>query len=237
MEYFRTEDGQIQADFARRLGIVLKQYHQINLLEKYEVSLSLTILQSLLTNCTELLNGLKSRETRENPLYKSPINSTDWGFNEENIKFNSFYQPEITVEKIIRHIRNALSHPTKLNLNLPKKTTGFTTNKISNSIEKIIFVSSPDLNNRGNSKTFLSEELAKKNMIDAGNFPLDVEIIPLLNGKFGYQKDGEPFHRIFEIEFSPENLLTLTYSLSSYLSHPLTSTWDGITFQIQKIAA
>jgi len=38
MEYFRTDDGQIQADLARRLGIVLEQYHyQIKSDEKYEV--------------------------------------------------------------------------------------------------------------------------------------------------------------------------------------------------------
>lgn len=237
MEYFRTEDGQIQADLARRLGIVLKQYHQINVIEKYEVSLCLSILQSLLTNCVELLNGLKSSDTRNNPLCKYPIDSLEWGFDMENIKFNSFYQPNITVEKVIRHIRNALSHPTKLDLTLPKKTTGYTTNKISNLIEKIIFVSSPDLNGRGNSKTYALEEDAKTNMKTAGNFPSEVEVGLLSDGGFGYQKDSQPFNRIFEIEFSPANLLIFTYSLSSYLSHPLTSDWDGVTFQIQKIAA
>lgn len=37
MEYYRTDDGQIQADFARRLGRVLKQYHNAILPEeKYE---------------------------------------------------------------------------------------------------------------------------------------------------------------------------------------------------------
>ena len=61
MEYFRTEDGQIQADLARRLGTVLKQYHsQIISIEKYEVSLSLSILQTLLTNCVELLDNMRT---------------------------------------------------------------------------------------------------------------------------------------------------------------------------------
>ena len=42
MEYFRTQNRQIQADYARRFGIILKQYReQIISTEKYEVSLTL----------------------------------------------------------------------------------------------------------------------------------------------------------------------------------------------------
>jgi hypothetical protein len=237
MDYIRSKDGQIQADFARRLGIILKQYHESNLEEKYEVSLSLSILQSLLTNCVELLKQLKDREKRTNPIYSSPIDRIVWGFSEESIKYNSFNQPNINVEKVIRHIRNALSHPTKVDLLSSSKTTGYTTNNNSPSIENIIFISSPDLNHHGRCKEYQSEESARRNMTNSGDFPLDVKIMQLANGNFGYQKDGEPFYRIFEIEFSPDNLLVLTYSLASYLSHPLTSAWDGITFNIQKIAA
>lgn len=91
MEYFRTKDGQIQADHARRLGIILKQYReQIISTEKYEVSLTLTILQSLLTNCVELLNRLKEGEKKNNPLCQFPIDSIVWGFDNNSIKYNSF---------------------------------------------------------------------------------------------------------------------------------------------------
>lgn len=123
MQYFRTDDGQIQADLARRLGIVLKQYHlQIISSEKYEVSLSLSILQTLLTNCVELLNNLKTRDEQSNPLYQYPIDPIKWGFNENNIIVNTFNQMQLTAEKVIRHIRNALSHPTKIQLTSKEKT-------------------------------------------------------------------------------------------------------------------
>lgn len=159
MEYFRTEDGQIQADLARRLGIMLKQYHsQIISSEKYEVSLSLSILQTLLTNCVELLNNLQTRDKQNNPFYNHPIDPTLWGFDESNIIVNTFNEPQLTAEKIIRHIRNALSHPMKIQLTSTIKTTGYITKGDTSSIEKILFISSPDLNGRGNSKKFKSQE-------------------------------------------------------------------------------
>jgi hypothetical protein len=238
MQYFRTDDGQIQADYARRLGIILKQYHeQIIATEKYEVSLSLSILQSLLTHCIELLNNLKSSDKKKNPFYDPPIDSAVWGFDNNSIKHNTFFQPELTAEKIVRHIRNALSHPTKININLPHKTTGYITKGDTTLIETIIFVSSPDLNSRGNSKTYKTKEAAESTLIRDGNFPGDVQVIQLANGQFGYQLNDEAFHRIFKIELTPHKLLTLTYSLSSYLSHPLIKLWDGRTFKIDKLAA
>ena len=36
--------------------------------DKYEVSLTLAILQNLLTNCIELFNGLSRKEQKENPI-------------------------------------------------------------------------------------------------------------------------------------------------------------------------
>jgi hypothetical protein len=238
MEYFRTDDGQIQADYARRLGIILKQYHeQINTTEKYEVSLSLSILQSLLTNCIELLNNLKSGDKKKNPFYEFPIDSSVWGFDDKSIKHNSFFQPEITADKIVRHIRNALSHPTKIDIKSLHKKTGYITKGDTPLIEAIIFVSSPDLNGRGNSKPYKTKEAAESTITRDRNFPDNVQVIQLANGQFCYQLNGEAFHRIFEIELTPHKLLTLTYSLSSYLSHPLIKSWDGRTFQIAKLAA
>lgn len=238
MEYYRTIDGQIQADLARRLGIVLRQYHQkIDSSEKYEVSLSLSILQTLLTNCVELLNKIPKREKGNNPIYHSPISSEIWGFDKKNIISSTFKQPNLNADIVFRHIRNALSHPTSLDLNSNFKTTGYTTRVVSSTIESIVFVSSKDLNNKGNHKIHESFELAERLRNEEGNFPDDVEITKDINGKFIFTRSGKIFHRIFEIEFAPTNLLTLAYSLSNYLSHPLKKNWDGITFEIQKIAA
>jgi hypothetical protein len=239
MEYYRTDDGQIQADLARRLGIVLEQYHQqIKSEEKYEVSLCLSILQMLLTNCIELLNNLKDRDKKDNPFYQFPIDSMIWGFDEKAIRYTSFNQTNLDADKVVRHIRNALSHSTRIELNSEiSKTTGYITKGGSANIETVIFISSPDLNSKGKTKSFDNKESAEKHIKLQGNFPEGVEVMQLIDGKFAFYKNGAPFHRVFEIEINPSCLLTLTYSLTSYLSHPLLNKWDGKTFSIRKIAA
>ncbi len=161
MEYYKTEDGQIQADFARRLGIILNQYRkQVISTEKYEVSLTLSILQSLLTNCVELLNQLKNSDKVKNPFYQYPIDSNVWGFDNKSIKYNSFFQSQLTVEKILRHIRNALSHPTKIDINSLHKTTGYITKGESKLVETILLVCSPDINGKGTPKTYKTQQKA-----------------------------------------------------------------------------
>jgi len=239
MEYFRTDDGQIQADLARRLGIVLEQYHhQIKSEEKYEVSLCLSILQTLLTNCIELLNKLKKIDKKGNPFYQFPIDKITWGFEKDAITHTSFYQPDLDAAEVIRHIRNALSHPTKIELNSKKsKTTGYISKGGSTNIESVIFISSPDLNASGNTKVYETKEAAEAYICKQGNFPPEVELMQLPLGKFAFQVNNQPFHRIFEIELNPSSLLKLTYSLTSYLSHPLIEKWDGKTFLIKKLAA
>lgn len=239
MEYYRTDDGQIQADLAKRLGMVLKQYHeQVSSNEKYEVSLCLSILQTLLTNCVELLNGLKDKQRKNDPFYSFQLST--WGLDEKNILLNNFNYPELTPEIIIRNIRNALSHPTKIDLDSKKPTTGYTTVGKTEKIESIIFVTSPDLNGRGNIRTYSSIKVAQEKIKNDSTFPKNIEIREIPGKQepsFGFFLDHEPFYRVFKIVLTPENLRTLTYSLASYLSHPLDEKWDGITFTIQTLAA
>ncbi len=119
MEYFRTKNGQIQADLSFRLGQILMQYtQQIKSEDKYEVTLCLAILQKLLTNCVELLNSMSKRARINNPFTMLLKNTNEWGFSLGSIKINTFKkESELTPEKVIRHIRNSLSHPTVVNLN------------------------------------------------------------------------------------------------------------------------
>jgi hypothetical protein len=82
MEYIATPDGQIQADFARRIGQVLLHYEAGTAFgqpqDSYEATLTICLLQALLTNCVELIDkkvkndrtGLKkiaSRSLEEDP--------------------------------------------------------------------------------------------------------------------------------------------------------------------------
>jgi hypothetical protein len=237
MEYHRTEDGQIQADLARRLGIILKQYYDIvSNGEKYEVTLSLSILQTLLTNCIELMNSLNKRDKKDNPLFKSPIDTELWGISENNIVVNTFLTNQLTVDFVIRHIRNALSHPTKINSEIQIQTTGYSTMQTgSNIIENIYFVSSPDLNGRGNRKSYSHDRALQ--LLQDGTFPEGAEIQELANGMYAFIKDNNPFYRIFKISFTPREIAQLAFGLSNYLSQPLIEKWDGKTFIINKLAA
>lgn len=238
MEYYRTDDGQIQADLAKRLGVVLKQYHeQVSSNEKYEVSLCLSILQTLLTNCVELLDGLKGGQRRNDPFYSLQLSI--WGLDEKNVLFNNFSYPALTPEIIVRNIRNALSHPTKINLNSNRPTTGYSTVGETEKIESIVFITSPDINQKGNLKTYSSVEFAQKAMKNGNSyFPENIKILLTQDKKtYAFFHNDEPFYRVFKIVLTPENLRTLTYSLANYLSHPLDKKWDGKTFTIQTLAA
>lgn len=130
-----------------------------------------------------------------------------------------------------------MSHPTRLDINCPHKSTGYTTNGESIIIEAILFVDSPDVKGIGIPKSHKTEEEAIAVIKQKNDFPQNIQITQNVYGRFGYELNGLPFYRIFEIELCPQQLFTLTYSLCSYLSHPLITTWDGITFQIEKLAA
>ena len=230
MEYERTKEGLIQADLAKRLGTVLRQYSEFKINEeKFEVSLTLAILQNLLTNCMELL-------TKENPLTNEITdNLSDWGISIDCINTNTFEQGKMTYEKIFRHIRNALSHPTTLDLKSDYLSTGYTTENNSKTIEKIFFVSSPDVT-KNRLRKYNSYNDAKNWKDRQGTFPKETSIIEE-NEKFIFKLNSEPFYRVCKIELSPKQLLNLTFALSTYLSHPLQKDWDGQTFKITKIAA
>lgn len=66
MEHIETPDDQIQADFARRVGRVLLHYEaameRSDPQDSYEATLTICLLQALLTNCIELI---KSRNKQD----------------------------------------------------------------------------------------------------------------------------------------------------------------------------
>jgi hypothetical protein len=64
-EYVRSDKGKIQADLALRVGKLLSQYgdltRHLGEEEKYDATLLICALQTLLVNCHELLNATKAR--------------------------------------------------------------------------------------------------------------------------------------------------------------------------------
>lgn len=117
MEYFETGEGQIQADFAYRVGQVLWQYerHTSHLAteEKYETTLTLCLLQSLMTHCVELIRSQAKLRNRSWSALANRYISEDptlLGLEQICVKFQ--WSPERTLQyrEIIECVRNALSH-------------------------------------------------------------------------------------------------------------------------------
>ena len=229
MEYFRDKNGLIQSDLAFRLKSILYQYHSLDFSEKYEITLCISILQTLSTHCVELLDSLGNSKQKPiaNPIIEYPINQEIWGFNESVIK--STFNQETNILNIIHHLRNALSHPTNLDLH-QNLTTGYTTINKSTNIESLVIVTSPDRWSNGKTKGHTTD-ISKKPL---QFFPNDI-IVEYREKKHFFYQNGEPFHRIFQIELSTESLFKLTYALSTYLSHPSKEKWDGKTIEFEKL--
>jgi hypothetical protein len=139
------------------------------------------------------------------------------------------------VDSVIRHIRNALSHPTIIRADIDNQSTGYSTIQSgSNLIENIYFVSSPDMNGKGKRKSYSAEYAGK--LLKDGTFPEGVEVEKIDDG-YVFKMDSNPFYRIFKITFSTEEITQLTFGLSNYLAQPLVENWDGKSFKINRFAA
>ena len=67
MEYIHTNDCQIRSDIAFRLGKIILQYEKsINFIDvmNYSSTLYISVLQTLLTNCLEILREIKFKNIK-----------------------------------------------------------------------------------------------------------------------------------------------------------------------------
>jgi hypothetical protein len=241
MEYERTDDGQIQAAFAQRVGQVLVQYdawrNQVPLMERYESTLTIALLQSLLTMCQELLR--KKRLPREleamslmasRSLEQQP---TLLGLSADCIRQRWPTEHGLTYRTVIEFLRHALSHPgSQCGTRLPR--TGFTTVPgTSDLIEVYEFTQSPWVSSSGSDLT------PKYFSKDTGNSPpakLVEEInqwarnngvsglfVEKVNGRWQAVMDGEPFIPVLRLQLNVSQLRVFTMGLSDYLSEPMRS--------------
>lgn len=239
MEYFRDIDGQIQADIAYRLGRIILQYESLSLnpKQRFESTLYLAVLQNMLTNCIELLNSLSSRERKENFIFNGSIeNENIFNLRPNQIIQNTFVE-EMSCEKIIRHIRNALSHPTQLDINSELCSTGY--NTIANErnvISEYCFVDSPDTK-ENRLKIYNQKEDALRLIQREKNIPKDIMIVNTKNGGYKFEIDGKDYARIIKIVLSTNELRNLTLGLCTYLAQPIQTNWNGLTIKLDIIAA
>jgi hypothetical protein len=83
------------------------------------------VLQSLLTNCTELLSGMRKNQK---PFFKDLLSDAphEWGLRRSFVEQDTF-PIDLPLERVLEHLRNALSHPTAPGSG-SYLSTGYTTN-------------------------------------------------------------------------------------------------------------
>jgi hypothetical protein len=235
VEYFRESGNRIQAGFALHAGRLLTQYCTLTPAlpsdEKYEATLTVCVLQSLLTNCTELLAAM--RESQKT-FFRTAITDAPhpWGLMRSFVTQNTF-PGDATLEGVLEHMRNALSHPTVVE-GAELAATGYTTsNDASGLVSAFQFTDSPWVSK---GKVFWqalskSEEKVRDCMEDferRHKMPTGVlEVRPQLDAKFGIVQDGERYLPVFVIEVPLGALIDLAKCLANYLAQPTNEQWDG----------
>lgn len=235
MEYFRQPNNRIQAGFALNAGNLLVQYQKMmgSLPEasRYEATLVICVLQSLLTNCSELLASMRKhlKNVWDSPLPDIP---TRWGLERKFVIRNTFPAP-LTYTRFIVHLRNAVSHPTtpEKKPNLP--STGYTTIPGSSGmIETFRFIDSPWVDRGRDHERYVHEKESKVQVeLDRFNkkYRCHLEVSRNAAGLYQAMHDGQPYRPIFVTEIPLAGLMNIALELANYLAQPAQEHWDGRT--------
>jgi hypothetical protein len=236
MEYFREQNNTIQADFALRAGKLLKQYSilttQVPPKDKYDATLAICVIQSLLTICSELLSAMKyskkvdwSKAVTDVPRW--------WGVKRSFIKKNTF-PTDCTYEDFIEHLRNALCHPTSSDREPKYLATGYTTLLDgSGFVTGFSFTDSPwvskgSIHSRASSHTLEKVEKTVTIFKDKhGSIELDIERDQ--HGRYQIFCNNEIYLPVFVAEIALPDLLNLAIELANHLAQPTQKKWDGVT--------
>lgn len=154
------EDGLVRSGFALHAGRLLEQYagltRDMSPSLRHEATLSLCVLQFLLTNCWELYMYLGSRKHQR--VLGAIYDFVDSLVDESDVRVASVFPDEeegLNAKAVIVHLRNALSHPTVRVAERP--TTGYTTVQDgSGYVVRMSFTDSPDVNGKGNLRAGVS---------------------------------------------------------------------------------
>ncbi len=241
MNYYQDDKHRIQADIAYRIGKICLQYGEIPRLPKtdFSITLNLCLLQNLLTHCIELLDQMSNPERRELGLSDALGSDAPWGLGQTEIIRNTF-EEKLTVAQFLRHIRNALSHPTGTDRDSLFSSTGYNSIKgESDYMVALFFSSSPDTK-KNTPRRFDTLEKAqayldKRVRSSVENSYCKITAAPNESEAFGLYFDGKPFARQFACILTCSQMKNLVLGLSNLLAQPVIENWDGKT--IAKIIA
>jgi hypothetical protein len=238
MEYSRRFD-KINAGFALRAGLLLDQYRLIAPTlppeQRYDATLVVCVMQALLTHCRELLTYMEEGDQKE--FFERLINDTphEWGLSRSMIKVNTFPDDEVTLGRLLEHLRDAMSHPADSESLYP--TTGYTTIPYdtkdvsapdeTKDVSAFRFTNSPWVRDGKLTHKALSRDRAaiQKTIATYKTGCLQLREDP--DGKFGIDRDGKRFVQVFVVELPLQVLIGLAQHLSTYLAQPTQDPWDG----------
>lgn len=228
--YEETEDGLIRASLAGRIGKLLTQYKP-DASESYDATLTLVLLQALLTICHELLSKppselkkLKSEKLIDVP----PMHGLG------KLMVSHFFpgQPDPTFYDVVDHLRHAVSHPLFPKHDSDILETGFmAVNGHDGKIAAYRFVHSPDVRKGKNQNVVRKHEASYEDRVK--KLRSQVERLPSavksgiverqFDDRVEFQLDGELLQQVFVMEIPVPNLKIFVSELSKLLSRPLES--------------
>lgn len=242
MEYERTDDVQIQADFAGRTGQILLQYERckegLPAHLQFEATLAIALLQSLLTQCQELLKKYRNPAKAPEGL-EGLVSMANRGFDEPPPLLGLTQacilerwpsERAVKYRDLIECIRNALSHPLpQTSEGLPR--TGYTTQMGSSGlIEAFVFTQSTWVGPSGLLLPEYRPRQGEEKKFDDANIKItnwarnvNVENVVLIETDDGYlpMRNGMPFVPVMRVRLDADQLRFFVLALSDYLSEPL----------------
>lgn len=231
MEYERTSEGQIQASMALRAGKILLQYESfcmgLPVEEKYEATLAISLLQMMLTNCSELLKkkGLDKRGMTELENLKNESILDDpsrMGLEPSCIVQCWPSERGLKYREIFQSLRHVLSHPGMQKANgLP--VTGFTSiESPMGVIDGYEFTQSPWVGPGGHLRSLDYAPLCKQMDEFASNHNVvGLEVVKTSDQRWQVVREGNPFIPVLRLRLTVKQLRTLTLTLSEVLSESL----------------
>lgn len=143
-------DDVIRSGLALHASRLLTQYEQLTKdlgpAERYEATLTVCVLQTLVTNCWELWKSLHDK--RASRVFEPLREYTLSMLADPEVEVNNSFPGQPDLKAVLEHVRNAVSHP-RTNVTNPP-TTGYTTVEDGTGyISRLCFTDSPDLTIRG----------------------------------------------------------------------------------------
>jgi hypothetical protein len=234
---------QVYAGIANRIGLLSEQYERISKglqeNQKYEVTLHLCLLQTLLTNVVEQLDNEFGLGEWDDSYFRRPLRdksaSKKIGLCSKMI--TSSWDKGITILEVLRYMRNSLSHPTKtLPSTRPHPSTGYTVNEGEDGTIKSIELVVGRHNKDNDFRRFYSKDKAEQYIED--NRLNDVSVASSdVPPCYYLVKNGKIFAPTYRMKMKYSDLILLVRKLSLLLSQPLLENWPKAEFNENLISS